>query len=82
MSNREILYLSIIGLLLFTVGFVFYLWQCKRVENIVKVETRSDMLPESAPGLPWIPGGMCQMNDGTFGKVDDMGKYCQQVKSV
>lgn len=52
----------------------------KRLDEIVKVQFKQDLLPTPAEGTRWQQDGICYMGDGTIGRVN--GLYCSQVRVI
>lgn len=72
-------YLLIVIVILFAIiGFQFFMINCKRRENIIKLLVRKDSLPAAATGTTWIQQGTCYMKDGKLGAVD--GNDCMSIE--
>lgn len=78
LSTREIVFIIVIVLLVFILGYSLTKLYTKRRNDIVKVQIKKDLLPPDGQGNGWIQGGACMMSDGSSGIVD--GAYCKQTK--
>ncbi len=67
-NNKYIL--GLIVLLTAVIGYQYYLLNCKRREDIIKLLIRKEKLPIAAPNTTWVQGGACFMEDKTTGRVD------------
>lgn len=77
MGAKDVIFILIILVLLFIVGYQFKRNRSKRRNDIIKLQIKKDLLPPPGKDTEWVNGGACYMSDGSIGKVN--GLYCEQT---